>query len=113
MDAVEHPTALLVAVKAFRDVIAQVAAGLGEADGQCMRDRPARRGASTFVVAQEAYDVARGGEAQAQYLGLGTPVGELVEEARLGLAVGEPDGTLIDLRPGDLLGCILLAFAHG
>src|SRR5205807_2610970 len=38
MDAVKHAADLFVAVEAVRDVIAQVTAGLGEADGQRMAD---------------------------------------------------------------------------
>ena len=53
-DAVEHTTSLFVAVEAFGDVIAQVAAGLGEADGQRMCHGPARGRRRLGRVAQPA-----------------------------------------------------------
>jgi len=94
-------------------MVAQVAAGLAEADRQCMADRPAGRGAPALVVAQEAHEVAGRGEAQALHLGVGALVSEFVDEARLGLALGELDRPGVDRRPGDIVPSIRLAFAHG
>src|SRR5262249_30282820 len=84
------------------------------ADAECERMlyRPAGRGASALVVAQEAHEIAGGGETQALHLGLGALIGELVDEARLGLAVRELDRLAIDGAPGDVLRLVSLALAH-
>ena len=89
--AVEHGPALLVAIEAVGDVVAQVAASLGEADGQRMADLAAGRRDRRRVVAQPAHQVAGRGEAQRLDLGILCLVVEFVDMARQRRAVGELD----------------------
>ena len=100
MNPVEDPAALLVAIEALGDVIAEIAAGLGEADGQGVGDLASRGLGRVRVVAQPTHDVARGGEAQRLHLGIPGLVVELIEEAGLGLGVvAQLDGAPIDEGP--------------
>ena len=116
MDAVEDLAARFVAVETLGDVIAQVAAGLGEADGQRMADLAAGCGGRGRIVAQPADDVTGGGEAQPQHLGIPRLIVEFVEIARLRLgAVAQLDRAGIDEGPlveGQLMRLVIGALAH-
>src|ERR1051326_3296138 len=96
VNAVEYLAALFVAIEALRDVMAQVAAGLAEADGQRMADRPAGSRAAAFVVAQETDEVTGGGETEPLHLGLGALIGEFVDESGPGCALGKFDRLAVD-----------------
>ena len=115
MDTVEDLAARFVAVEALGDVVAQVAAGLGEADGQRMADPAARGLDCRRIVAQPTHDIAGCREAQ-RYLGILGLVVELVEIARLGLgAVAQLDRAGIDEGPlveRQFVRLVVGAFAH-
>ena len=80
--AVEHARASLVAIEALREVIAQIASGLRDAEGQRMRRLAAEQIAPCRAVAQMADDVARRGEADAEHARLRRVVAQFVDRAR-------------------------------
>ena len=125
--AVEDPPPGLIAVEAALDVLAQVSPGLRDAEGQrradarhvgAERHRVRRARAVGGLVAQEREEVTRGGEADAEHLGILGRVVEVVDEARLERrALGrERDRTRPlegPLRRRNLHRRIALARAHG
>lgn len=113
MNAVEDLAALLVAVEALGDVVAEIAAGLGEADGKRMCDRPAGHLASLRVVLQPAHEVSGRGEAQSLHLRVGAPVGEFVDVSGLRLAFDKLDRPGVNRRPRDFLRRICLTPTYG
>ena len=79
--AIEHARAAFVGVEALRDVVAQVAAGLRDAESQRVRHRPAEQIGA--VAAQMADQVARRGKPDAQHARVGRVIVQFVDRARL------------------------------
>jgi len=98
--AIEHPPALLVAVEALTDVVAQVAAGLRDADRQAMRDALAGERQRVGMVAQMADQVAGGGKAKPLNPRIDSLVVQFVEPARpRAQALAQRDRAGIDEAP--------------